>query len=201
MENLLTKLTPGGLAIENINDTSKTPRKTKKQGGRHEHSSTATRSSKQPAISASEVAAGLAGLPERTYYFALAKYTEDPLATKTFIALFTTWVGGVYKLDEKQAKALALLACEGHIWHQHCNKCEGRKIVYNRQQKPRDCEACGGSGKKRVSDVKAGEMMGVSNVAFAKSWSNRVSTLQSVLTDYIDKASTHLWHQFKDSKD
>ena len=201
-EHLLTKLSPGGTVIDNVQDTSRTPRKRGRRESMQETHGTATRSVKRPNIAPSDVAAALAGLPDKAYYFTLAKYTDDERAANKFIALFAELAGRLWPgISDDQARGVVYLSVEGSLWFAHCSKCLGRKVVYDRAGRPRDCDKCKGTGRGQLSAAKAGKMVSVSETAYRKTWSKRVAILQSVLTDYEDRAQKHVGRRiFSDGK-
>jgi hypothetical protein len=193
VEHLLGKLTPGGLVVENM--ASGNHKRTRNTGT--VATGTATRSAKTSAITSADVAGALAGLDDRVYYYALAKFADDQAAANKFWGLFTGVALAKWpSVTRHQSMVLALLAMQGGIWAVRCKSCGGTKTRLNARGLPMDCKRCSGTGRNSVSGVKSARMLLVSESVYHKTWKDRIRRLETLLDEYESKALSHLANQF-----
>jgi len=156
---------------------------------------TETRSSKPLGdnLSAMDVAGAMAGMSERCYHFALAKYCSDSRSANKLWELMRELAAELWpKISTDQATALALISMESVLWSVQCRTCKGTKMIMKSQTKYVECTTCNGTGIGRTSGRKCASMLGISETAFRKTWNDRVAILQYTLSEYDYLATKHI---------
>ena len=193
-EQLLSKLTPSSVVVEN---TAAKHHKSRKRQFLPVAHGKASPTKKTAQISSSDVAGALAGLSDNVYYYALARFADDRGAAKKCWSILNKIATERWpEITPAQCNVLALLAIEGKIWGKQCKSCDGQKVVVNMMGKFDDCPRCRGSGISGISGVHAARMLGITPAAYCQTWANRVALLQSELDKFESIALAHIKKQF-----
>lgn len=138
-----------------------------------------------PSDIAAALAASLGGKKEidrLPYLLGLAKINNQFEVLPEIGRLLRIRIAGIFVEQHWKTKTgvpmtgyLAEMALWEYLYPPRCLSCNGRGHIYPRGGAVRECATCGGGGNQRISNVKRGKMLHMSDVAYANTWADRYS--------------------------
>ena len=189
-ERLLTQLTAKGIQITNEIEGGTTT-------GRETVNARPSANLKLVKLSASDIAASLAGLPRGPYLYAMAKYVDDGKATIALLKHMTELAKKLWNISDAQARVIAGAAVQYQIIGVKCSVCKGRTTLRNQRGVERECDRCEGSGQGKIKGSQLAQLLEISQQAFSQTWSKRVNILCNVLSEHDHVVSQHLHKKMK----
>lgn len=168
---------------------------------------TVGRSTNPDTLKPSDIAAGLAGLPEGETAALMAKHMHDPQAYRKLrakllsraakLAVDQKWKG--YTAEEKRANpqhrqpvklgTLADLAMDELLRASVCPSCRGSTRSENNK---RACQRCGGTGRLNYSASQRARRVGVHVSNWQRTWSRRYEDIYTTAREYERRGLRHI---------
>lgn len=154
-------------------------------------------------IDQAAVAGALAGLSPAAYWFARARFLDDPeharLLWDWVTATVTTHAsaGNWGEIPHPQARRIALVAMTPSVWGIRCPICDGRGQHNRRRGVLTTCGACHGSGRGVVSEREQARIVGVPATSWRRIWRPRVAAVARLVADLETEVDEHVRRQFR----
>lgn len=154
-------------------------------------------------IDQAAVAAALAGLSDPAYWFARARFLDDPEHARLLWDWVTDTVtahalaGNWGELPGAQARRIALVAMTPSVWGVRCTSCDGRGQHNRRRGVLTTCGACHGSGRGVVSEREQARIVGVPATSWRRLWRHRVAGVARLVADLETEVDEHVRRQFR----
>lgn len=168
---------------------------------------TVGRSTNPDTLKPSDIAAGLAGLPEGETAALMAKHMHDPQAFRRLraqllnraarLALEQNWKG--YRASEKRADPhhrqpvklgpLVDLAIDELLRASVCPSCRGSTRSEN---KKRACQRCGGTGRLNYSASQRARRVGIDKSNWKRTWSSRYESIYRTGREWESRGLRHV---------
>ena len=145
------------------------------------------------ALSKSDLAYCLTGMPPHIYAYARAKFLHSTDKIPDLLA----WVLENSPHNKRQFE-LARLAILESICPKHCPDCDGKGIQYGQRGVVTTCQTCRGSGYKAYSAAERARLVGLHRSGWRRVWEDRYNVVYRRLQVLDSEVSAHVFRKLRD---